>query len=194
MPRSTTIAVTTAMLTGMVLSSAASALEVEHIETRYAAGQYHCELVAVLDAPAHAVEDVLRDYEHYPALDPRILQARVLARPAPGTVLLETHLRTCFGPFCRTVVRIETVREAQHALSAVTDPARSDVRFGETQTTLEPANAARTRITYRSSVTPGFWIPAVVGRRWMLRAMEQAALDVFRGVEARAKAPREIDK
>lgn len=187
MPRLTLIVLTGACLTRLVFASAAHALELEHIETSYADKQYRCELVAVLDAPAQAVEAVLRDYERYPELDPRILQARVLERPSSNTVVLETELRACFGPFCRTVGRVETVNEAQHVLSAITDPERSDVRFGETYTTLEPVSDSRTRIAYRSSIVPGFWVPALGGRRWMLRTMEEATLDLFNRVEARAK-------
>jgi hypothetical protein len=169
------------------LAPGAHAFEVERIEGAYADKQYRCTLVVTLDAPTQAVEAVLRDYEAYPALDARILSARVLARPSSDTVLLETRLRVCLGPFCRTVRRVETVTEAPLTLNALADPAQSDVRFGETSTTLEPIGDARTRIHYRARIVPGFWVPSVGGRRWLLRTLEDATLSLFRSVEARAQ-------
>lgn len=170
-----------------VLGGAACALETEQVESAYQDKQFRCEVVAMLDAPASAVEAVLRDYEGYPELDGRILQARVLDRPTPTTALLETKLRACFGPFCRTVRRVEEVFESPLALSATTDPERSDVRFGETQTVIEAVDDSRTRIIYRTSIVPGFWVPALGGRRWMLRTMEQATVELFENVEERAQ-------
>lgn len=184
----TSFAILIALLPLPVFGGAACAFEAERVESAYEDKQFRCEVVAMLEAPASAVEAVLRDYEGYPELDARILQARVLDRPTPTTALLETKLRACFGPFCRTVRRVEEVVEAPLALSATTDPTKSDVRFGETQTIIEPVDESRTRITYRTNIVPGFWVPALGGRRWMLRTMEQATVELFENVEERAQA------
>jgi hypothetical protein len=168
-------------------SHSACALETERVESAYVEKQFRCEVIALIDAPASAVEAVLRDYESYPELDDRILQARVLARPTPTTAMLETKLRACFGPFCRTVRRVEEVLESPQALSATTDPDRSDVRFGETHTSIEAIDGDRTRVVYRTSIVPDFWVPALGGRRWMLETMESATLTLFRNVEVRAR-------
>lgn len=166
----------------------ACALETEKISSAYEEKEFRCEMVALLDAPAAAVEAVLRDYEAYPQLDARILQARVIERPTPTSAMLETTLRACFGPFCRRVRRIEEVQETPNALSAVTDPARSDVKSGETHTSIEAIDETRTRIVYRTSIVPGFWVPAIGGRRWMLRTLEDATVTLFKNVESRAQA------
>lgn len=172
-------------------AGAASAFEIEHSETRYVNRRYQCELNVRLDAPIDKVEAILRDYERYPSLDTRILQARVLDRPGPGVVTLETTLRVCFGPFCRNVTRVERVEEQQHALAATADPSRSDVKFGETRTQLSPGEKGGTLVHYRTSITPSFWIPSIVGRRWMLRTLEDATGDLFMNVETRARAEQE---
>lgn len=187
MSRPSLIALLCILLPFPVFGEAACALEAEQVESVYKDKQFRCEVVAVLDAPATAVQAVLRDYEAYPELDGRILQARVLGRPTPTTALLETKLRACFGPFCRTVRRVEEVIEAPLELSATTDPAKSDVRFGETHTLIEPVDDSRTRIIYRTSIVPGFWVPALGGRRWMLRTMEEATVELFENVEERAQ-------
>jgi hypothetical protein len=171
--------------------AAADAFEIEKSEARYADRRYQCELSIKLDAPPEEVEAVLRDYERYPMLDTRILQARVLQRPEPNVVMLETTVRVCFGWFCRNVTRVERVQESEHALAATADPSRSDVKFGETHTQLSPGEDGGTLVHYRTSITPGFWIPAVVGRRWMLRTLEDASSDLFMNVEMRAKKEEE---
>lgn len=181
-------AVTFSLLALALNAVAAHAFEIERSEARYANKQYHYELIVTLDAPVERVETLLRDYERYPKLDERILQARVLERPAQNVVLLETMLRACFGPFCRNVKRLERVEESPHALAAITDASRSDVKFGETHTQLSATADGRTRVSYRTSITPGFWIPSIVGRRWMLRTLEDATSDLFMNVEMRAKA------
>jgi Polyketide cyclase / dehydrase and lipid transport len=164
----------------------AHAFTVEHSATRYADRQYQCELTLMLAAPIERVEAVLRDYESYPTLDARILDARVVERPRDNVALIATTVRACFGPFCRNVKRLERVEEAPNALDAITDSARSDVKFGETRTRLEATSTGGTRVTYTTRITPGFWIPPLVGRRWMLNTLEQTTREVFRNVEKRA--------
>ena len=175
-------------------AAAAGAFQIEKSETRYADRRYQCELSVKLDAPPDKVQAVLRDYERYPALDTRILQARVLERPEPNVVVLQTTVRVCFGWFCRNVTRVERVQESEDSLAATADPGRSDVKFGETSTQLSPDGNGGTLVHYRTSTTPAFWIPSVVGRRWMLRTLEDASGDLFMNVEIRAKKEQAQEK
>jgi hypothetical protein len=166
----------------------ACAMEAERVDSEFVDKQFRCEFVALLDAPVAAVEAVLRDYDSYPKLDRRILEAKVIERPSSTTATLQTTLRACFGPFCRRVRRVEVVEETPNTLSAVTDPARSDVRFGETHTVIEAVSSTQTRVIYRTSITPGFWVPALGARAWMLRTLEEATTTLFENVEARAQS------
>jgi len=175
------------LLVGAASTAAAHAFEIEHSKASYADRKYQYELRVRLDAPLDRVEAVLRDYESYPTLDTRILEARIVERPAEHVALLETKLRACFGPFCRNVKRLERVEESAGGLAAITDPARSDVRFGETHTSLSAAGEGGTLVSYRTSITPGFWIPPFAGRRWMLSTLANATSDLFMNVEERAK-------
>jgi len=168
----------------------AQALEIERSEAKYVDKHYQYELVAIMDAPVDRVQAVMRDYEHYPQLDSRILQARVIARPASYVAVLETTVRACFGPFCRNVKRVERVEESPLGLLAKADAKRSDVKFGETNLMLS-VTEGRTRVSYRTSIVPDFWIPPFPGHRWMLKTLEQSTTDLFRGIEKRAQqAPR----
>jgi hypothetical protein len=165
----------------------ARALEVERSEARFADQRYSFDMVVTLDAPIDRIDAVLKDYAAYPTLDPRILESRVLERPSANEVLLYTALRACFGPFCRSVKRVERVQEQLHELHASTLPERSDVVYGETFTQLSNAGE-RTRVTYRTTVSPDFWIPRFVGRRLMLNTLRDATLNMFGNIEQRAGA------
>jgi hypothetical protein len=101
--------------------------------------------------------------------------------------MLETKLRLCLGWFCRNVSRVERVEESQHALAAMADPSRSDVKYGETHLQLSTGEHGSTLVRYSTSITPGFWTPSVFGRRWMLRTLEDATTDLFMNVEMKAR-------
>lgn len=176
----------------MLAAAPAHALTIERSESRYVDKDkyYQYELVATLDASPERVQAVLRDYANYTALDARILEARVLERPAQYAAILATTVRACFGPFCRNVKRVERVEESPLELKAITDPARSDVTFGETHTMLSVAGG-RTRVSYRTAIAPAFWIPAIAGRRWMLNTLGAATVELFKNVELRAQAAAE---
>ncbi len=176
-------------LLGLTCSAnAAHAFNVEHRSVEFAERHYRFELVVTLDAPADRVEAVLRDYEHYPQLDERILEAKVLERPEPDLAILQTTLRACFGPFCRNVHRIERVTESHMGLVAISDPERSDVKFGASYTALSPLEDGRSRVSYRTDIVPDFWVPSLVGRRFMLKTLEDATTTLFRNVERKAQA------
>ncbi len=175
-----------------LVSWGAQALEIERAEARFAEKRFSFELIATLDAPIDRIDAVLKDYASYPALDARILESRVLERPAPGEVMLFTALRACLGPFCRSVKRVERVQEQVHELHASTLPEQSDITYGETFTQLSNAGQ-RTRLIYRTTVSPDLWIPRFVGRRLMLNTLRDATLNVFGNIEKRAaEVPQEI--
>jgi len=166
---------------------AAHAFNIEHSEARYVDKHFRYELVVTLDAPIDRVDEVLRDYADYPSLNHRILDAKVLERPAPDVVMLETTVEVCFAWFCRDVTRVERVQESKHALLAVADPGRSDVKFSETRSELSEGHHGVTRVKYVTNVVPGFWVPPIAGRRMLLRMLENETRDLFMNVEQKAQ-------
>jgi hypothetical protein len=52
---------------------------------------------------------------------------------------------------------------------------------------LSPGENGGTLVHYRTSITPAFWIPSVVGRRWMLRTLQDATGNLFMNVETKAR-------
>jgi len=176
-----------ALLALMSWAASASAFTIEHSEARYADEHFRYELIVTLDAPIELVEEVLRDYAKYPALNDRILSAKVLERPEHDVVLLETVVEVCLGPFCRKVTRVERVSESRHGLLAVADPKRSDVVSSETRSELTSTQLGATRVKYVTDVVPDFWIPPLGGRRMMLKTLQTETRDLFINVEKQAQ-------
>lgn len=165
----------------------ASAFTIEHSEARYADKHFKYELTVTLDAPIDSVNQVLRDYDEYPSLNERILSAKVLERPERDIALLETTVKVCFGPFCRNVTRVERVLESRYVMLAIADPDRSDVQSSETRSELSATHQGATRVKYVTDVVPDFWVPALGGRRMMLKILESETSDLFLNVERRAQ-------
>lgn len=165
----------------------ASAFTIEHSEARYVDKQFRYELVVTLDAPIDRVNSVLRDYADYPSLNQRILSSKVLSHPEQDVTTLETTVEVCLGPFCRNVKRVERVHESKYTMLAIADPERSDIKFGETRSELTQALHGTTRVKYVTSVEPAFWVPALGGRRMMLKLLETETSDLFMNVEKKAR-------
>lgn len=170
----------------LVAAVPAHALTIERAESRFVDKRYQFEFIAILDAPVDRVEAVLRNYANYTTLDARILEAHIEGRPTDYEAILATTVRACFGPFCRNVKRVEKVHEAPLELTAITVPERSDVKFGETHTMLS-ISEGRTRVSYRTTITPGFWVPPIAGRRWLLNTLSDATIQLFKNVELQAR-------
>jgi len=173
------------VLLGCTWSLRSFALEIGQADAQYADHRFQLNLSVTLNAPLARVETVLRDYAQYPALDARILEAKVLERVGDHRILLFTKLRACSGVFCRTVNRVEQVDETPGELHAQVLPDRSDLLAGMTKTVLT-ADGQRTHVAYTTQLAPNFWVPSFIGRPLMLRTLREASVELFRNVERQA--------
>lgn len=171
----------------LLLAPAAHAIEVERLDVSYQKDRYVVVFTAQLDAPADAVGAVLKDYGQYPKLDPRITESRVLSRERISSVRLFTRMRGCLGTLmCRSMQRVEEIEEQPEELLATAVLAESDVRLGVTRSQWT-ANHGGTAITYRMEIMPKFWIPALFGRRLMIKTLREGTLSLFTNVEGAAQ-------
>jgi len=166
----------------------AHALGIDHIETQYRDGEYRLTMTATLAAPLLRVEQVIRDFGKYPQLDQRILESRVLARPAPDQIELFTRIQVCVAFLCRKMERVETVHVRAGEILASVQPARSDASRGETHTELT-ADGEHTHLRYTTYIVPKFWVPGLFARPAMLRQLHDATVSLFTHVEQRAQVP-----
>lgn len=172
-------------LTWLAASDRAAAIEVAQLEVREEGRRYVVEFEALLHAEPRQVLAVLKDYAYYPRLDPRVLIARQVGL-REGKPLLYTRLRGCVGfIFCQTLDRYEVIDESPGHLVATAIPGEGDLRYGLTDTRLQP-EAGGTRVRYRTEFDPSFWMPRWLVRQAMLAALRDGTLELFRAIEARA--------
>jgi hypothetical protein len=182
----------TLFIATLLLAPTANALEVRRLDVSFEGDRFVVILNAQLDAPADGVGEVLKRYDDYPSLDPRITESRVLSRDREHAVRLYTRMRGCLGTLiCRSMKRVEEVEERPNELLATAVLPESDVRFGVTRSQWERQDGG-TSLQYRLEIMPKFWIPPVFGRRLMIKTLSEGTLSLFTNVEREARAFRPI--
>ncbi|MGH8264352.1 MAG: SRPBCC family protein, partial [Steroidobacteraceae bacterium] len=169
-----------AFLTALV--PPARAIDVETIDVRYESGLYKVRFAAELEVAPDAVAKVLRDYANYPNLDPRIEESHVVASAPGAPTRLYTRLRGCLNRlFCRSMVRVETLKEGAGDLVATAIPSLSDVQSSVAHTEWH-ASEKGTHVTYTLELDPKFWVPAFYARRAMIETMRTGTVAMFTSV------------
>ena len=169
----------------LAAASAANAFEVSKLQVGEQGDRYVVDFEAQLSADPAAVMRVLLDFEHYPALDSRILQARRSVRN--GKPLLFTRIRGCVGSvFCRTMDRYESLDVKAGQLVATAIAGEGDLQYGLTVIRVE-SRAGGTWIRYRNEFEPDFWMPRWLVRKPMYTTLREGTLEMFRAIELRAR-------
>ncbi len=170
----------------LAAAGVASSVDISKLQVGEQGRRYVVDFDGQLAAEPGAVMKVLLDFEHYPALDSRILVARRSLRD--GKPLLFTRLRGCVGSvFCRTMDRYETLDVDRGRLVATAIPGEGDVKYGLTVIMVEARNGG-TRVRYRNEFDPSFWMPRWLVRKAMYTTLREGTLEMFRAIEFRAAA------
>jgi hypothetical protein len=180
------VAIVAAIALWLLPAAATQALSVQVLDASLRDGVYHVSLEARVDAPVDDVAAVLTDYAAYRSLDPRIRSSAVLPPTGQETMLVRTVVYACAGLFCKNVERVERVERKDGELIATVIPDRSELKSGVTRTTWRAADAA-TRVTYEAEFVPDFWVPTIIGRRYVVKALKASTLELFSNVEKRAR-------
>jgi hypothetical protein len=179
----------TAALALLALLSGAAArpeslleLDVSHVD-----GRYRLRADMQIDAPAAAVQARLTDYANLTALNPAIRRSSVLAAEPPFDARVSTIFEACVRRLCRTLRRVEDVREAPGRLVAVIVPQQSDFSAGRTEWRLVPRGDEAVLVEYRASLTPAFVVPPLVGTALVRQGMERELRTLLRNLERLAR-------
>lgn len=171
-------------LLALAAAGTANAIDVSKLQVGEQGRRYVVDFEAQLAAEPAAVMRILLDFANYPALDPRILQARRSLRD--GKPLLFTRLRGCLGSvFCRTMDRYEFLDLQPGRLVATAIPGEGDVKYGLTEIRVESRDGG-TRVRYRNEFDPSFWMPRWLVRKAMYTTLHDGTLAMFRAIEERA--------
>ena len=164
------------------------AADVEHLDTAYQKGVYSLDMSIIVAAPREAIFEVLTDYENLSAINPAILISERLEHDDPAVSRVRTVIRRCVMFYCPKLERVEDVRVLDDGdLNATIVPGMSDFEAGEASWAFEALDQ-ETRIVYRASFDPDFWVPPLIGPPVVKGALREEARVLFTNAERQARA------
>lgn len=162
------LAISAAVVLGAAAASLVSAATIRDLDVSRDDGRYELQADTWLDAPAHAIFDVLVDYDRFDRISSVYKESGFLEPDEQGRPIVYTRMEGCLLFFCKSMRRVERLEAREPSyIRTVTLPEQSDFRYATSEWTLEPEGDG-TRLTYRLVIEPDFWVPPVVGP-WLLK-------------------------
>ena len=175
-----------AMASAALLALSGSGVVAESLldlDVSQADGRYVLRADMTIDAPVAAVRARLTDYANLHALNPAIRRSSVRAAVPPFDARVTTVIEACVQLLCRTLRRVEDVRETPRRILAVIVPEQSDFSAGRTEWRLVPQGDDAVLVEYRASLVPSFVVPPVVGTALVRQGMERELRTLLRNLE-----------
>lgn len=151
-------------------------------------GVYEARIVALLDAPARFVYNVITDYKHIYRINPSIIESEILPSDNGESIRVRNRFEHCIAFFCVEVEMVEDVVETgEGRLVATTIPELSSFTSGTAVWHVHPFENGRTRIHYRVNIEPDFFIPPVIGNLIMKSKLSKEITTSFARIECHAR-------
>ena len=156
------------------------------IEVDERAGVYRIEADIIIKAPTDSVRKVLSDYDHVERLNASILESEVISRNNDGSVTVRTIVKGCAAYYCHEFKRVDVIRTLPSGdIQAELVPESSQFISGTTQWSIN-VEGEDTRIIYFTQVEPDFYIPPVVGKFLIKKAIKEEFQTCFANLEVNA--------
>lgn len=170
-------------LLGPAYASSAESILVEQLN-----GSYHVRMQFEVNAPPERVREILTDYDHLNAINPKIVASHVLEHPAANVTRISYEIRHCIWVYCLYFVIVEDITALEDGgFSAKVIPERSDFENGHTVWSLATSPQG-TLIGFESSLEPRFWVIPILGPIMIKNTLrEQVAVSADR-IQNLAKA------
>lgn len=147
------------------------------------AGVYQVVAEAHVDALPAQVYAVLADFTDLAEISPDILTSRLVKQVNARTMVVYTETRGCVAIFCRTVKQMQRVTELSSTdIVAVTLPQGSNVKQGTSSWHLT-AEGHGTRLQWKATVEPAFWVPPLIGPALVRRVLQMQSQEFINGIE-----------
>lgn len=156
------------MLVVLIFATNIQAGEIEAAQVTHEAGCYSLDLTMQIDSDPDAVYALVTDYDELEQISPVIIDSRLLDSDAADAKRRRLVTETCVWFFCFRATMVEDVIEtANRTILTTIVPALSDYRFGESSWQISSAENG-TRIHFRTTLEPDFWVPPLIGT-WLLK-------------------------
>jgi hypothetical protein len=150
---------------------------------------YRVWISARIDAPLAVVYAAITDYEHLAAINPNIVESRVLESASPGRDRVYSAMHVCILVFCKRVVQVQDVElRDNRSILAITRPQDSDFRSGVARWRFTEEGAS-TLMRFNQEFEPDFWVPPVIGPWLIERKLVEEVTVSARYIEGLARRP-----
>jgi hypothetical protein len=187
-PQGSDVAATLWLAIPLLLASAhAAGAQLHDIQVSNQGERYSLSADITIAAPPPQVYKVLTDYNHLTRISGAIVKSRLLKRIDDHTALVYVETRACVMVFCRTLKQTQQVVELdKNDIVAQSLPAESNVTMGAASWHLQ-ADGDGTRMLWRNTVEPTFWIPPLIGTAMMKNALRTQVVASAKGIEKLAR-------
>lgn len=171
------------VVAGICISATVLPATIHTIEVAQDHGVYRLVSAAYIDAPREAIFEVLTDYERYGRISSVYTDYGFMEPAADGVPIVYTTMESCVLFFCVSMRRVERMEtKAPGFIRTVTLPEQSDFKFSVSEWTLTP-DAGGTKMTYRLTMEPDFWIPPVIGPWALKQRLERGGTGAVNRIE-----------
>lgn len=180
-------AIRAALILG-VLTPAAWSATMNSLDVKKRHGRYALVADTFLQAPADAIFAVLVDYDRLNRISGIYKEYGYLEPDADGTPIVYTRMEGCVLFFCKSMRRVERLEaKAPRFIRTTALPEQSDFSYAVSEWDLEPVPGG-TMVTYRLEMEPDFFVPPVIGRWFLERALTQGGARAINRIERLALA------
>ena len=146
------------------------AAQVDRISITKDGKYYVTEAEFLISVPRPQVFQAFTEFDNLPVLNPAVIHSS--AKPlSQDTSRVTTRVKDCVGVFCRSLTLVEDVTiDPKGIVNSIMVEGLSDFTAGQTTWQFD-AYGDKTRVRYSSRVRPGFWLPPLVGKRAMRKAL-----------------------
>jgi hypothetical protein len=193
-PRSSAIR-TCALVALYLFSTISIAAQFDELSVTEADGEYRLRIVALLNAPADYVHNVITDYRHVYRINPSIIEVEILPLDHNHNKVIRVRNRSeqWVGPFCFDINWVGDILETREGdIKIKTVPELSSFKSGSAIWEIRP-RGERTWVLHESRLQPDFFIPPVIGDTIMINKMRTDTLATFKRIECQAMAMFERD-
>lgn len=173
----------------LLLSLATSAIgaDLNDVQVSNDGQRYRLSADIYINAPAAQVYKVLTDYNHLTRISGAIVDSRLIRQIDPHTSLVYVETHACVAFFCRTLKQTQRVVElTPQDIVAQSLSDQSNVSMGTASWHVQAAGDG-TKLLWRFTVEPKFWIPPVVGTAMMDKALHNEVSASAWGIEKLAR-------
>jgi len=193
-PRSSAISAC-ALIALSLFSTISTAAKFEELSVNEVNGEYRLRIVALLNAPADYVRNVITDYKHAYRINPSVIEVEIL--PIDHNHNKGVRVRNLseqrVGPLRFEINWVGDILEDREGdIKIKTVPELSSFKSGSAIWEIRP-RGERTWVLHESRLKPDFFIPPVIGDTIMINKMKTDTLTTFKRIECQAIAMFERD-